>query len=153
VDDSPLPGTPADIDAKVAAAERYLRETNACAKCHQLKMPDPSPADFALPDVEPANIPQVWLRHARFDHAAHRHMSCADCHAQAYPPQGSGDPPSPTPDQDVVMIAGRDVCLKCHSPGPAISAPRADRFASGAPGGARFDCVECHQYHLAELPR
>ncbi len=136
------PGIPADVDAKVAAAERFLRETNACAKCHLFKTPDASATDFALPDVQPANIPQVWLRHARFDHAAHRAMACVECHAQAFPSQSSVDRPARSPDQDVVMIAGRDVCLTCHSPSSA----------SGSPSRARFDCVECHRYHGADAP-
>lgn len=140
--DNSKPGISGDIDEKVAAAERYLRDTNACAKCHILKTAAGPTTNFALPDVQPANIPQVWFKHARFDHAAHRAVSCAECHAQAFFPESSvGQPAGPT-DQDVVMISGRDICLKCHSP----------RSQIGSTGGARYDCVECHRYHAADAP-
>ena len=37
---------------------------------------------IALPEV-----PQVWLKHARFDHGPHtaRGIDCRDCHKDAYP--------------------------------------------------------------------
>jgi hypothetical protein len=137
---SVLDGKSAGIDARVAAAERYLNEQGVCAKCHAANAPNASSTAGGSPEVEPANIPQVWLRHARFDHAAHRGISCAECHARAYPSLDMADSSPGPSDQDIVMIAGKDVCLKCHS--PAVN-------GDSAPG-ASFDCVECHRYHDAD---
>ena len=61
-------------------------------------------------------------------------MDCRQCHAAAY-----ADAPNPSRESKDVLVPQRDVCLKCHSP-PSQS-------ESAAPGGARFDCVECHRYH------
>lgn len=123
-----------DVGRRVAAAAQQLRVI--CAKCHN-ETPNPHDAkEIPLPDVEDANIPHVWLKHARFDHSAHRAMQCVECHAKAYDENSMSA--VGLKDQDVVMIAGRDVCLKCHSPTPAVNS-----------SGARSDCVECHRYHSA----
>jgi hypothetical protein len=39
-------------------------------------------------------------------------------------------------DQNRVMIAGMDVCIKCHN------------AQDGLKSIARSDCVECHRYHV-----
>jgi hypothetical protein len=41
------------------------------------------------------------------------------------------------------LIPNRQVCLECHRP--------AAGSGSNAKGGARFDCIECHQYHGTEV--
>lgn len=135
------PMVPDNVAAQVAAAERYLRSANACAKCHLLKATDEAPSpSFGIPDVEPANIPAAWLQHARFDHAAHRAVQCAACHSLAMPSNNPNDRSVEPQDHRTVMIEGRKACVPCHSPSTA----------DGASGGARFDCVECHRYHDAQ---
>src|SRR5262249_10569042 len=84
-----------------------LTGKNACAECHsrpdgkELAPPgeeivprlpmtlrnggDQKP-NGAPPTVAKPDVPAVWLRHARFDHAAHakRDINCRQCHADAY---------------------------------------------------------------------
>src|SRR5262249_52353867 len=69
-----------------------------------------------------------------FSHASHRAVACWECHPRADPRATD----TSTQSKDV-LVPGIDTCLKCHSP----------RQGSGADatGGARTDCVECHQYH------
>jgi hypothetical protein len=103
-----------------------------------------------LPELAPAAIPSRWLAHARFDHSAHRHVACRECHAAAYrfeqpAPIVRLSPPSgdarflPARDADEVMIADRDTCLRCHTP------------RRQGQGGARHDCTGCHDYHGGSL--
>ena len=90
--------------------------------------------DWSKVRIEPSNIPDVWFRQARFDHAAHRAMNCAECHAKASVSVVHTD----------VLLPGIDNCLQCHAP----------RSGSGAAakGGVRFACVECHSYHHGDGP-
>jgi hypothetical protein len=116
----------------LAARERL--QTTVCQKCHFFEEIR-GPLDW-LPPVKPANIPERWLEHARFDHAPHRSQDCRLCHAAAYPT--SGDPLRREPTDDaIVMIAGKESCITCHRPATSDTA-----FS-----GARHDCVECHGYH------
>ncbi|MDX1945976.1 MAG: cytochrome c3 family protein [Pirellulaceae bacterium] len=97
-----------------------------CAKCHRFDTP---PAAGQMPAVLAANIRSFWFQHAKFDHATHRAVNCADCHpqAEAPPAAATGDIPL---DDHLVMIPPLETCVKCH-----------------APGKARDDCAECHRYH------
>lgn len=113
------------IAGKVSGAERHL--TTVCGHCHQPPEPGSEPV---LLSVLPAGIPKVWLKHARFDHAAHRKWDCRKCHESAYGSKDSHD----------VLIVNREKCIECHSP---VS-------SDGKLGGARFDCIECHRYHGAD---
>lgn len=96
-------------------------------------------ASVALSEILPTSIPSVWYKVARFDHAAHRAVNCAECHAPeafTWPADKSGKPPldEPTP-----IIPDIDNCRRCHG----AKGEQAAR-ASG-------DCVECHDYHSAYL--
>jgi hypothetical protein len=114
-----------------------------CSQCHFER--DAAGPDTDLPELMPANIPSVWLRHARFDHSAHRHVEqqCKACHAEAYAfeqqdkPQFLAPPPGAEQARDdhQVMITGLANCATCHAP------------QRGNRGGARHDCAECHAYH------
>jgi predicted CXXCH cytochrome family protein len=129
-----------DVFGKRAAATRLI-----AAKCNQCHHPRPSSAVASgdLPDFLPANIPNPWLEHARFNHSAHRHADCRACHAAAYAFEQHDQPRHVLPaagkqrsdDDEQVMIAGLDTCATCHAP------------KRGDQGGARFDCAECHAYH------
>lgn len=131
-----------------------------CLQCHTPRLPATGSHpedDVALPDgltelpeLAPAAIPSRWLVHARFDHSAHRHVACRECHAAAYrferpEPTHLLAPPAgdarfiPARDADEVMIADRDTCLRCHAPRQA------------GQGGARRDCSGCHDYHGGTL--
>ncbi len=129
----------AELQEAISGAEKHLR--NVCAQCHILDVSGGGAAG-GLEPVLPSQIPEVWYRFARFDHTAHRAVTCQECHADAYPE--SERTSSVNTD---VMIPDRDICLKCHS------SEGAGKDASGASlGGARHDCVECHRYHGGDYP-
>jgi len=119
-------------------AERML--TNRCAQCHEFPA---GAADASLTSpltTAPlrTDVPAVWLKNTKFDHRAHRSMSCVDCHAAAAKAWEAG---KPTLDHEQVMIEGYRSCVKCHAPQVA-----------GGTAGARFDCVACHRYHGSDKP-
>ncbi|REJ92423.1 MAG: hypothetical protein DWQ35_12255 [Planctomycetota bacterium] len=120
------------IDAKVRQAQKHL--SNRCGQCHYFE--EEAPTSLA---VQAAAIPQVWMKKAVFDHAAHRAVSCRACHPRAF-----SDAADASVHETDVLIANRDVCLECHQP--------AQQEATSAlqVGGARHDCVECHRYHAAD---
>jgi hypothetical protein len=113
-------------DDKVAKAEKIIfGGKTTCAECHAYE-----PAGAALPQrIVPPAVPDVWFKHARFDHRAHRAVDCLQCHGQATVSTESAD----------VLIPGIDKCLECHGP--------ARGSGTSARGGARYDCTECHRYH------
>jgi Cytochrome c7 and related cytochrome c/Cytochrome c554 and c-prime len=123
------------------------------AKCRQCHYEHNASAASDAPNVAPGNIPAAWLRHARFDHSAHRHIECRKCHQAAYAFEQRDKPQFIAPatgsmaarDDEEVMVAGLTSCAGCHA------------LARGAEGGARQDCVECHNYHGGDarslLPR
>ena len=146
-----LPGKPSiedDVTVRrqreegIRLASSHLH--SVCSKCHHLAEADP------LPEVHSVKVPQVWLKHARFDHAAHRFKTCRHCHANEslndQPPAWTKDLRAAGPidgvgtlDNGEVLIPGIRSCLECHGP----STTQEDRSR----GGARTDCVECHWSH------
>ena len=71
-----------DVLGRRASATRAVMAK--CLECHYGRdTSEMSNAD--VPDVLPSQVPGEWLRHARFDHRAHRHIGCwskphhADC--------------------------------------------------------------------------
>ena len=121
--------------SQLVAAETRLLEKHRCGKCHVFAAQG---VDGLMPAVEPTAVPTVWLKHARFDHSAHRAIQCFDCHAATHFAWSEetkttqlGQPP---------MIPNREVCAKCHA-----------RKTERGTTGARFDCVECHRYHGGDL--
>jgi predicted CXXCH cytochrome family protein len=163
----PLPGraeglepTPAPevIHDRVSAAVRALfvnapaqqagqppADRRGCLLCHTLETPL-EPGDAADPDaiarsrIVPPSLRVLWFEKARFDHSAHRLVSCAACHQRVEKSATSAD----------VLLPDRAVCAQCHA--PPGSAPDGATL-----GGAGFDCTECHRYHqrtgTATLPR
>jgi len=134
----PDPVEPTDrkiIDDCVREAEKTLyRGKVVCGTCHQY---DP-PANPGNPlRIVPPQVPDVWFRHARFNHAVHRAGDCRICHPNAYAIDASGrrNPTASTRGHDV-LIPGIGTCLQCH-----------DGRASGGWQAARSDCVHCHSYH------
>jgi hypothetical protein len=121
------------IEKKVnSVMEDVLFNRKTCLECHYGE----GEAGKVVPrTILPTDVPVVWFPHARFDHTAHRAVSCAACHALA---EAKEDRP---PEHKVDMqIPGRDTCVQCHAPAAAGS------------GGARFDCAECHRYHNGDAP-
>jgi hypothetical protein len=138
----PLPGKLLDegkkeqvgklIHDKVQRAEKDLfLSRKACGECHYT---EPDARGVVPKKVLPTHVPDIWFRHAAFDHTAHRAVTCVECHAGADHSKTNAD----------VLLPHVDSCLTCH-------APRSGSGAS-ARGGARFDCVECHRYHNGDAP-
>ncbi len=132
------------LERGISEASSHLHAE--CSKCHKLAEASP------LPQVETVKVPQVWLQHARFDHARHKatKLVCRDCHGGASlndaPPAWTKDLRVAPPidgaaglDNGEVLIPGIQKCLECHA--AVVSKDGQLR------GGARFDCVECHRYH------
>ncbi|MCE9532462.1 MAG: cytochrome c3 family protein [Planctomycetes bacterium] len=126
-----------------------------CGKCHTMK-PDttvpaygqPAPASLL---VERPTTPAVWFEHSRFNHSAHRAMSCASCHPGKYD--------RVTDDHGVIRkdvlatsekvdIPGIDNCKQCHAPAERV---RKDGKVVSV-GGVRHNCVDCHRYHQGDQP-
>jgi hypothetical protein len=122
------------VEQQVQQSARYL-QTAICAKCHQAPAESTSRDAVSLfPEIAAVQVPAVWLRHARFDHSAHRAVNCRDCHAAAY-----ADTANASRCSSDVLVPNIDNCLQCHAP---------RRHVGGEiVGGARHDCAECHHYH------
>lgn len=115
--ETPAPERAPGVPAAVAAAERELFEgRTGCRYCHTLEG-----GEGGLPRVVPPRMPDRWLLHSRFDHRAHRALTCLACHGQAATSVETAD----------VLVPRIQTCRECHRPA----------------GGARSDCVECHVYH------
>lgn len=134
------------INDKVAAAEKLLYlGKNTCGECHY-DVPAVTKADppvlvlEPLHAIAPTNVPQVWFRHARFSHAAHRGVDCRGCHENGVREDGQTKISiTESHRADDIFIPGIDICVQCHAP---------QTNSNGTiRGGARFDCTECHRYH------
>jgi len=88
----------------------------------------------------PTNVPQIWMPQAKFNHAPHRAMSCQECHPVSVNTTADLQQVS-WRDDDRVLLPQRSLCVKCHAPQSEITS-----------AGARFDCVECHNYHNLDHP-
>jgi hypothetical protein len=114
--------------ADVARADGYLTSgKSACGECHVFDTAGESKR------VLPVQVNNVWLRHAKFSHVAHRAFDCRGCHANAYAYEADGKTlnKNASVDHSDVLIAGVDNCRQCHAPA----------------AGVRSDCGECHLYH------
>jgi len=90
-----------------------------CALCHEVKH-----MAGAAPEITPPVIPGRWLTRAKFNHAKHLGISCAQCHA-ASQSQSSAD----------LILPPKETCAACHSPR----------------GGVANSCAECHHYHQPQM--
>jgi hypothetical protein len=148
----PLPGkrltaeepSRALIVEKVEQAKRALLPgKRACGECHT---DDKGEAlTVASTSIASPDVPVIWLKHARFDHAAHdtKGIDCRVCHQEAYPSTEKDLLAAyhlPRKGAEKVMIEGIDNCKQCHSSSPK------EEFADRG-WQARQDCTECHSYH------
>jgi len=132
------------IRAKTDQAMRsLLAGKRACGECHTDRDGnDLTPASTAIAKPD---LPEIWFKHARFDHAAHdtRGIDCIVCHKDAY---ASNEKDlleayaSPRKGAEKVLIEGIDNCKQCHS-----SSPKPEFADRGWQG--KQDCTECHSYH------
>ncbi len=90
-----------------------------CAYCHEVKA-----APSGLPEITKPVMPERWLGHAKFDHAKHAAISCAQCHDAVH-----------SRDTADILLPPKETCANCHSPR----------------GGVADSCAECHTYHQPQL--
>jgi hypothetical protein len=123
--DQPRTVVPSDLGKEADALAKLATGLLTCQKCHEVKEGI----------VQATGTPALWLPAARFDHTAHRAVKCAECHNtwdQAAVVRGA--PPEP------LNVPGIDNCRRCHAPQTVVN---------GSPqGGARYDCIACHRYHM-----
>lgn len=147
----PLPGQPdrgplnvdqaRDLEKLVAKAERMaqdhtrvVKSRGGCKLCHTVS----ETAGDGTWRVNSPDMPQRWLPHSRFGHAAHRMLGCTECHHNVAASRDTGD---------VLMPAIAD-CRECHiseraTPGLKSEASLAHEM--------RTSCVLCHTYHRHKL--
>jgi len=129
--------------ASDASSQPVAGDSTATQPANPTAVPDAgtvsAPADAATTQplnlaTAPTNLPSYarrWYPHSKFDHDAHRNMTCRECH------KPSGDSAA---DSDVVLLPAIEICARCHVPQkPGILIAAADT----APAG----CVTCHVFH------
>ncbi len=107
-----------------------------CVECHELSStPGPLTSLAAARNLalEPVAIRSLWYENARFNHASHRAVECASCHAGV----------EQAADQSKPHMPGIESCTTCHAPAASPG--------GRSTGGAGFDCVECHRYHATDV--
>jgi hypothetical protein len=90
-----------------------------CAYCHEVKA-----SNTGSPQITRPMMPERWLAQARFNHAKHAGISCAQCH-DAVHSQNTAD----------ILLPPKETCAVCHSP----------------QGGVASACAECHTYHKPQI--
>jgi hypothetical protein len=90
-----------------------------CAYCHEVKTTASGSAKITKPVM-----PERWLTHAKFSHAAHASISCARCHDAIH-----------SRDTADILLPSKETCEVCHSPR----------------GGVADSCAECHIYHKSQV--
>jgi hypothetical protein len=86
-----------------------------CAYCHEVKT-----SAAGSPQITPPVLPERWLAQAKFSHARHANVSCAQCHDAVH-----------SRDTADILLPPKESCVQCHSPR----------------GGVADTCAECHTYH------
>lgn len=84
-----------------------------CIECH---------TSTQAREIPEARIAKRWMAAARFDHAPHQLVACAECHGKAATSKATAD----------ILLPDIGTCQQCHRSGRA---------------SASADCAECHVYH------
>lgn len=90
-----------------------------CAYCHEVIS---SVSDS--PEITKPVMPERWLAQAKFNHAKHAAISCAQCHDAVH-----------SRDTTDVLLPPKETCEVCHSPR----------------GGVVDSCATCHTYHKPQI--
>ncbi len=113
-----------------------------CSTCHV----DDLTTDAAITKVRESGSPMVpdrWLVHGIYDHAAHPAVACVHCHQQV----GKGDPLDDPKDHQTLMIGGVETCTDCHRAADALPENKDLATHGGHTQWASDSCVLCHRYH------
>jgi hypothetical protein len=143
--DPPRTAVPSDLGKEADALTKLATGLLTCTKCHEV-------SDGR---IRPTGTPALWLPAAKFDHPAHRAVSCAECHNtwdQAEVVRGAGPEP--------LNVPGIVNCRQCHAPAGSTEIttavregpPAWQRLGLPSPGGVRHECVDCHRYHRPGHP-
>ena len=90
-----------------------------CAYCHEVKT-----STAGLPEITKPMMPELWLAQAKFNHAKHATVACAQCHDAAR-----------SKDTTDILLPSKETCAACHS----------------QRGGVTDSCAECHTYHRPQI--
>lgn len=112
------------VNRQMNTAERMLFDgADGCRRCHTENSQPPMRKN-GLPEFIKPHIPRRWYSHSVFNHQKHQMLQCTACHDKATTSTTNAD----------VLMPRIGTCQQCHNA-----------------GGARFDCVECHNFHQREL--
>jgi len=98
----------------------------ACTVCHTVTVEPDSPKGPWV--IAPVRVAGVWFEQARFTHAKHTTMDCANCH-QAELSKSSAD----------LLIPDISNCRSCHG-------------GEHAKGLLSSTCISCHGFHQYDQP-
>jgi hypothetical protein len=90
-----------------------------CALCHEVKDSNTGPPEITKPVML-----ERWLTQAKFTHAKHTNIACAQCHDAVH-----------SRDTADILLPARETCAVCHSPR----------------GGIVDTCATCHTYHQPQV--
>lgn len=150
----------ASVQANLAAVAQR------CLQCHVPEDITDEAIEKLRASDSPTLIPTRWFKRGIYDHAAHRKIDCAFCHADAYPNtspdetvslatseiESTAEPLKKPDDSDVVMIGGIETCIGCHrdassSVPDSLTNATTKELLGGQGNWASDACIECHRYH------
>jgi len=110
------------VSVRVNESEDVLYRKKKCSECHFFE--EATLSFEALPTVLSPKILDRWFPHGSFDHELHAKnlkLFCDSCHTGVETSQSTTD----------VLLPSINNCMECHS----------------SKGGAKTECVFCHEYH------
>ena len=119
-----------------------LFERRACADCHEVRRG--GTAAQPVWRVTRVTLPESWMPHARFDHAAHGTSltPCSTCHAAEKSAQA-----------DDLLMPTIETCRDCHGGEDGTAAPsQAAERRAGTAAKVPSACIDCHGFHDPEQP-
>jgi cytochrome c1 len=150
----PSPGLQMPDASELQQARQRIQ--TECLKCHEADdISDEAIKQSSAPDATPL-IPSRWFNRGLYDHAVHRQIDCAFCHAEAHhTPDGQAGEPK---DHQTVMISNIESCTGCHrdaeSPTPAaLTGADMVEQLGGMSTWASDNCTLCHRYHTTVPPK
>ncbi len=123
--DEAIAFTKDNIIEQARKSEEQLFTKTACYLCHEIseekRNENERLSKFEIAKVE---IPNRWMKAARFGHGAHEELTCESCHSKVRDSEKTKD----------LNLPNRDTCASCHVTGHAA-------------GKLSSECMLCHSYH------
>jgi len=111
--------------SSLISINRALLPDGVCGDCH---IPTRTAGQ---PDVTPVNLPDRYMMHGFFSHAAHEEEECTDCHEATQSKEATD-----------LLLPDLESCRDCHEGASAV------KTAEIVPSG----CAMCHGYHTPTNP-